>query len=121
MAQTPFTRGAGRRSKPTSSRAVRSRNRRRRQSMRGNNSLSLLLTNRDQHLFRELEVAKLVDREMVQEICGFPSVNRANDRLLRLHRAGFLRRHFVGTEAGGRKSLFTLSPKSAAIVLPASQ
>ena len=86
--------------------------------MRGNNSLSVLLTNRDQHLFRELEIAKLVDREMVQEICGFPSVNRTNDRLLRLHRRGYLRRYFVGTEAGGRKSLYALSPKIAAVVLP---
>jgi hypothetical protein len=68
-----------------------------------------------------LEVAKFLDREMAILICGFPSVNRANDRLLRLHRGGFLRRHFVGTEAGGRKALYTISPKSAAIVLPATQ
>jgi hypothetical protein len=88
--------------------------------MRGSNSLSVLPTDRDLHLFRELEIAKLVDREMVQEICGFPSINRANDRLLQHHRAGFLRRHFVGTEAGGRKALYSLSPKSAAIALPTS-
>lgn len=86
--------------------------------MGGNDSPNVLPTVRDLHLFRELENSKFLDREMACAVCGYPSVNRANDRLLRLHRTGFLRRHFVGTEAGGRKALYTLSPKSAAIVLP---
>jgi hypothetical protein len=86
-----------------------------------NNHSSILLVDRDLHLLRELEIPKFLDREMAQAVCGFPSVNRANDRLLRLHRAGLLRRHFVGTEAGGRKALYSLSAKSAAIVLPASR
>ena len=89
--------------------------------MRGTKVPSILLTERDLHLFREAsEVAKIIDREMAQEICGFPSVNRANERLLQLVRSGYLRRYFVGTEAGGRKSLYTLSPKAAATILSAS-
>jgi hypothetical protein len=88
--------------------------------MRGNNTSPVIPTPRDLRLFRELDSTRILDREMASESCGFPSVNRTNDRLLRLHRAGFLRRYFVGTEAGGRKSLYTLSPKSAAKILAES-
>lgn len=85
--------------------------------MNGNRSLpSVLLTARDLHLFRELETAKFLDREMIQAVCQYPSINRTNDRLLRLHRRGFLRRYLLGTEAGGRKCIYTLSPKSSAII-----
>lgn len=73
----------------------------------------ILITERDLHLFRELLTAKILDREMIQAVCGFPSVNRTNDRLLQLHRAGLLRRHFLGTAAGGRRALYSLSAKSA--------
>jgi protein involved in plasmid replication-relaxation len=78
-----------------------------------NGNRSVLITDRDRHLLRELATAKILDREMIQAVCGFPSVNRANDRLLRLHGAGLLRRHSLGTEAGGRKALYSLSAKGA--------
>jgi hypothetical protein len=82
--------------------------------MTGTNGI--IVTPRDLHLFRELATAKLIDREMVQSITGIGSVSTANERLIKLHRAGLLRRYFVGTKAGGRKSIYTLSPKSAALI-----
>jgi hypothetical protein len=76
----------------------------------------VIVTPRDLHLFRESTTAKLVDRDMVRSIAGIRSINSANERLVALHRAGLLRRYFIGTEAGGRKALYTLSPKSAALI-----
>jgi hypothetical protein len=48
-------------------------------------------------------------------VAGFGSVTRANTRLLALARAGLLRRYFIGTLNGGKKSLYELSKKGAAI------
>ncbi len=73
----------------------------------------LVLTDRDRQLLRELSVARIVDREQASVIARFGSTTRANARLLKLTRAGFLKRFFLGTMAGGRKALYTLSPKAA--------
>lgn len=84
--------------------------------MRGNSTCKVVLTDRDRTLLKELVTAKVIDRELAKRICGFKSTNRANDRLLKLTRAGFLKRFFVGTRAGGRKSLYCLSLRGAAAI-----
>ena len=43
-------------------------------------------------------------------------MTRANDRLSRLHAAGLLHRHLLGTVAGGRKALYSLSQRGAGSV-----
>jgi hypothetical protein len=83
--------------------------------MTGSNEAKVV-TPRDLHLLRELVVAKVLDREQIQIVCDIRAVNRTNDRLLRLHNAGFLRRHFLGTLAGGRKALYSLSPAGGHLV-----
>ena len=81
--------------------------------MPGNSKTPIVLTSRDRLLLKELAIARVIDREIAKEIAGFASTTRANSRLLKLYRAGFLKRFFVGTEAGGRKSLYSLSKKGA--------
>ena len=56
-------------------------------------------------------------RESTQEIvAGFQSVRRVNRRPLALVRAGLLKRFFIGTVAGGKKVLYSLSPLGANLV-----
>jgi Replication-relaxation len=74
---------------------------------------AITITGRDRVLIMQLPVAKVIDRELAKEIAGFRSTTRANDRLLRLYRAGLMTRFFVNTPAGGRKALYALSPKGA--------
>jgi hypothetical protein len=74
------------------------------------------LTPRDFHLLEELATAKILDREQIQVVTGIRAINRANDRLLRLLNAGLLRRHFLGTRAGGRKALYSLSSNGAKLI-----
>jgi hypothetical protein len=78
--------------------------------MGGNDGI--VLQARDLHLFRELAVMRVVDREQAKVVAGFASTSRANVRLLALTRAGLLRRFFLGS-GGGRKALYVLSPKGA--------
>jgi hypothetical protein len=59
---------------------------------------------------------RVVDREQVRIVAGFGSTTRVNVRLLALVRAGFLRRFFLGTSAGGTKALYALSAKGAQLV-----
>jgi len=79
-------------------------------SMSGNNRL--ILQPRDLHLLRELSVLRVVDREQAKIVAGFTSTTRVNTRLLRLTRAGLLRRFFLGS-GGGRKAIYALSQKGA--------
>jgi len=81
--------------------------------MTGNSNGARKITNRDRVLLAQLRVAKVIDRELAKDIAGFHSTTRANDRLLRLCRAGLLIHFFVNTRAGGRKALYALSPKGA--------
>jgi predicted transcriptional regulator len=78
-----------------------------------NNGAARKITVRDLVLLTALVVAKVIDRELAKEIASFHSTTRANDRLLKLTRAGLLSRFFVNTSAGGRKALYALSPKGA--------
>jgi hypothetical protein len=84
--------------------------------MTGNNLRRILLTDRDKQLAVHLTEAKLLDREQIQLLLEFGSITRANDRLSRLHMAGLIHRHFLGTVAGGRKAIYSISARGAATI-----
>ena len=87
--------------------------------MPGSNYQGLVLQPRDRRLLEELAVMRVIDREQAKTVAGFGSTTRVNARLLRLTQAGFLKRFFVGTPAGGVKALYALSLKGArAIGIP---
>ena len=75
-----------------------------------------VVTPRDLHLLSELVTAKILDREQIQIVCNIRAVNRTNERLQQLHNAGLLRRHFLGTLAGGRKALYSLAAKGGHLI-----
>jgi hypothetical protein len=81
--------------------------------MTGNNHKGIILQDRDLHLLRELALMRVIDREQAKCVAGFRSTTRANARLLALTRSGLLRRFFLGTNSGGQKALYTLSPVGA--------
>lgn len=81
--------------------------------MTGNEQKGLVLQDRDRGLLRELGMMRVVDREQAKCVAEFGSTTRANARLLALTRAGLLRRFFIGTEAGGKKALYTLTREGA--------
>jgi hypothetical protein len=84
--------------------------------MAGNDRQGIVIQERDRQLLRELGVMRVVDREQAKTVAGFTSTTRVNARLLTLTRAGLLRRFFLGTTAGGKKALYALSAKGAALV-----
>jgi Replication-relaxation len=84
--------------------------------MTGNRRKGFVIQQRDRNLLSEIGVMRITDREMAKVVAGFRSTRRANDRLLRLTRAGLLKRFFVGSIAHGRKAIYTLSPKGAELV-----
>jgi Replication-relaxation len=79
--------------------------------MTGNNRRGMVLQERDRHLLREISLMRVIDREQAAAVGRFGSTTRVNARLLKLTRAGLLRRYFVGTTAGGAKALYSLSEK----------
>lgn len=81
--------------------------------MSGSKAHGLILQDRDRQLLYELTTMRVVDREQAKLVCGFSSNSRANKRLLALTRAGFLRRFFTGTIAGGRRAIYTQTAKGA--------
>jgi len=74
------------------------------------------VTPRDVDLLEQLGEMKIFDREQVQAVTGIRRINRANDRLYRLHAVGLIRRHFLGTAAGGRKAIYSLSAKGGHLI-----
>lgn len=58
---------------------------------------------------------RVTDHAQAKIVAGFGSTDRANKRLLKLTRAGLLRRFFLGS-GGGRKALYALSEKGARCV-----
>ncbi len=84
--------------------------------MPGNKHRGIVLQRRDLQLLKELDTMRVIDREQAKRVAGFRSTTRANTRLLSLTRAGVLRRTFIGSVGSGQKSLYTLSPKGAALV-----
>jgi hypothetical protein len=81
--------------------------------MAGTKRTGLVLQERDLRLLRELQMMRVLDREQVRVVAGLRSVTRANARLLKLTRIGLLRRVTVGTERGGHKFLYALTPAGA--------
>lgn len=65
--------------------------------MAGNSKSSVVLQERDLRLLETLESMRVVNREQAKVVGGFRSTRRANDRLLLLTRAGFLKRAFLGS------------------------
>ena len=88
--------------------------------MAGNSTRGIVLQPRDLKLLQELSRMRVIDRELAKVVAGFGSTTRANTRLLRLTRAGLLRSFFFGTIAGGRKAMYTLSPKGGQVIGVAS-
>jgi len=84
--------------------------------MTGNRRARIVVQERDRDFLRELATHRIVDREQAKCIAGFRSTTRVNARLLALHRAGLLRRYFIGTDCGGVKALYALSEKGARLV-----
>jgi hypothetical protein len=84
--------------------------------MTGRKHGGFVLQDRDRHLLSELDIMRILDREMAKVVGGFRSTRRANCRLLQLTQAGLLRRFFVGSVAHGRKAVYTLSPKGTDLV-----
>lgn len=84
--------------------------------MAGNDKKGLVLQERDRRLLAELCTMRLIDREQAKVVAGFGSTTRANTRLLALTRAGLLHRFFVGSIGAGRKAIYTLSPRAAALL-----
>jgi hypothetical protein len=78
--------------------------------------MGTIVTARDLDLFRTLAVARVLDCEQVMVVGRFSSVRRANRRLLKLVRAGLLRRWFVGNASGGQRALYGLSPQAAGLI-----
>jgi len=87
--------------------------------MPGNDRSGVVIQERDRHFLGELAIMRVVDREQARIVAGFGSTTRVNTRLLALHRAGLVRRFFLGATAGGRKALYALSARGA--VLSGSQ
>jgi hypothetical protein len=75
----------------------------------------MILQPRDREFLKELAILRIADREQVKIVAGFGSTTRVNTRLLKLTRAGFLRRFFLGS-GGGRKALYALSEKGARLI-----
>jgi hypothetical protein len=73
----------------------------------------IVIQERDRHLFRELNLMRVIDREQATIIGSFGSASRTNRRLHQLTQAGLLRRFFLGANGAGRKALYALSRKAA--------
>jgi len=72
----------------------------------------MIVQRRDRDFLTELSTLRVIDHEQAKIVAGFGSTSRANKRLLKLTRAGLLRRFFLGS-GGGRKALYSLSEKGA--------
>jgi hypothetical protein len=72
----------------------------------------MIVQPRDREFLKELSTLRVIDHELAKAVAGFGSTSRANKRLLKLMRAGLLRRFFLGS-GGGRKALYSLSEKGA--------
>lgn len=84
--------------------------------MTGSRRIRFSIQERDCQLLRELGIMRVIDREQAELVAGFPSLRRANRRLLALTTEGLLRRIFIANSVIGQKALYTLSPKGAALV-----
>lgn len=77
---------------------------------------AVVLQARDRRLLEAIGRMRLIDLDQARRIGGFGSYQRTHDRMTRLTRAGFLRRLFLPTEAGGRKAIYLLTGRGAEAV-----
>ena len=84
-------------------------------------NVGTIVTGRDRELFRALAITRVLDADQVRAVCGFTSLRRTNRRLLKLVRAGFLKRWFVGTSSGGQRALYGLSRQGANLIGESTQ
>jgi hypothetical protein len=78
--------------------------------------IGTITTSRNLLVLRTLTVTRVLDGDQVMTVGGFTSVRRTNRRLLKLVRAGLLKRWFVGTKSGGQKAFYGLSPQGATLI-----
>src|SRR4029077_4541546 len=76
----------------------------------------VLLQQRDLLLLQALSLLRIVDREQASVICGFMSLTRVNTRLLKLRRAGLLKRFFFVSAEGGKRAIYSLTRRSAELI-----
>jgi hypothetical protein len=74
------------------------------------------ITARDRVLLESLLLFRLVDRQQASQIVGFTSVGFANKRLLKLVRAGLLKRFFMPTQTRGVGALYALTGKAIELI-----
>lgn len=84
--------------------------------MTGSSAVGMVPTARDLKLLTELCVHKVANREQVKALAAFSSTTSVNIRLLKLTRAGLLKRFFLPTRAGGTSAIYALSKKGAGLI-----
>lgn len=82
-------------------------------TLRAGTKLAVIPQERDRSLFKVISLLRIIDREQAQKIAGFNSVTRANTRLLKLTKAGLLKRFFFVSALGGKKAIYCLSKAGA--------
>jgi hypothetical protein len=75
--------------------------------MVGSKRTSIMLQDRDLRLLDALQQMRVISREQARVVAGFRSRTRANERLLALTEAGYLKRAFVGR----RQAVYWLASK----------
>jgi len=85
--------------------------------MIGNNT-HVIITERDYRLFEVLAVLGVLLGAQIKIMWGGEriSARTVNERLFKLLAANLLKRWFLGTDAGGRKAVYGLTEKSAALI-----
>lgn len=77
---------------------------------------TLIVQDRDKKLLHTLAELKLIDRRQAALIARFNSITRVNSRLLKLTRAGLLKRFFFVGELGGKRAVYSLAKKGADLI-----
>lgn len=76
----------------------------------------IIIQERDKKLLEALALLKLIDRKQAAQIARFNSLTRVNSRLLKLTRAGILKRFFFVGALGGKRAIYSLSKEGAALL-----
>jgi Replication-relaxation len=79
-------------------------------------NVGTIVTERDRELLRTLATTRVLDAEQIQVVGGFTSLRRTNRRLLKLVRAGLLKRWFLSATGGGQKAIYGLSLQGASLI-----
>lgn len=76
--------------------------------MRGEIHIAITVSHSALRVSRQIRNRELVGRNLI--------TLGALLRVQRLHQAGLIRRHFIGTQTGGRKAIYSLSSKGAKLI-----